>query len=57
MTDFADYPPHFWIEKQQQYLICGTARAVEQAQAMGYDRDHVFRTSGMILRPLFYESK
>ena len=24
LTDLADYPPHFWIEKQEQYLICGT---------------------------------
>lgn len=55
LTDFADYPPHFWIERQQQYLICGTEKAVEQAYAMGYDAAHVFRTSGMILRPRFYD--
>ena len=24
LTDLADCPPHFWIERQQQYLICGT---------------------------------
>src|ERR1700730_2844163 len=24
LTDLADYPPHFWIEHQAQYLICGT---------------------------------
>src|SRR5580698_4483060 len=23
LTDMADYPPHFWIERQSQYLICG----------------------------------
>ena len=55
LTDLADYPPHFWIEKQLQFLICGTEKAVEQAQAMGHDDAHVFRTSGMILRPRFYE--
>src|SRR6201988_2196224 len=22
LTDFADYPPHFWIERQSQYFIC-----------------------------------
>jgi len=55
LTDFADYPPHFWIERQEQYLICGTARAVEQAKAFGHAPDRVFRTSGMILRPRFYE--
>jgi 1,2-diacylglycerol 3-beta-galactosyltransferase len=55
LTDFADYPPHFWIEKQPQYLICGTERAAQQALAMGYPDDRVFRTSGMILRPQFYD--
>src|ERR1700732_1261374 len=29
MTDFADLPPHFWIEPHQaQHWICGTERAV-----------------------------
>ena len=37
LTDFADYPPHFWMEKQAQYLICGTDKAAEQARATGYD--------------------
>lgn len=55
LTDMADYPPHFWIERQEQYLVCGTDRAVEQALALGHSADRVFRTSGMILRPQFYE--
>ncbi len=54
MTDFADYPPHFWMEKQDQYLICGTNRACQQARAAGYTKSRVFETSGMILRPEFY---
>jgi hypothetical protein len=54
LTDFADCPPHFWIERQQQYLICGTAKAVEQARSMGYSPKRVLRTSGMIVRPEFY---
>ncbi len=54
MTDLADYPPHFWIERQEQYLICGTEAAMNQALAMGYPRERVFRTSGMIVRPEFY---
>ncbi len=56
LTDFADYPPHFWIERQRQYFICGTARAVKQARAAGHDEAHVFSTSGMILAPKFYET-
>ena len=55
LTDLADYPPHFWIEQQEQYLICGTAKAVEQALELGHTPERVFRASGMILRPKFYE--
>jgi hypothetical protein len=58
LTDFADYPPHFWIEparQQQQFFICGTSKAAEQASALGHRSDRVFPVSGMILRPKFYE--
>jgi len=55
LTDFADHPPRFWMEKQEQVLICGTQKAVEQARAMGHGEDVVFRVSGMVLRPKFYE--
>jgi hypothetical protein len=55
LTDMADYPPHFWIERQEQYLICGTERARQQALATGHSPDRIFRTSGMILHPRFYE--
>jgi 1,2-diacylglycerol 3-beta-galactosyltransferase len=55
LTDMADYPPHFWIERQPQYLICGTERAYTQAMQLGHTPDRVFRTSGMILNPRFYE--
>jgi len=55
LTDIADYPPHFWIERQPQYFICGSGRAVAQARALGHPEGCVFRTSGMILNPRFYE--
>jgi 1,2-diacylglycerol 3-beta-galactosyltransferase len=55
LTDFADYPPHFWMERESQYLICGSARAVEQARTLGHPNERIFRTSGMILHPRFYE--
>lgn len=54
ITDFADYPPHFWIERDSQYLICGTEHAVEQATALDHSADKIFRTSGMVLNPRFY---
>jgi 1,2-diacylglycerol 3-beta-galactosyltransferase len=56
LTDIADYPPHFWIERQEQYLICGSGKAVEQALGMGHAPSRVFEVSGMILNPRFYET-
>jgi 1,2-diacylglycerol 3-beta-galactosyltransferase len=55
LTDLADYPPHFWMERQDQHFICGSDRAVEQALAMGHPATKVHRVSGMILNPRFYE--
>ena len=55
LTDIADYPPHFWIERQAQYFVCGSEKAVAQAHAHGHPDEFVFRASGMILNPRFYE--
>lgn len=55
ITDLADYPPHFWIERQDQYMICGSDKAVQQALGHGLNPKKVFRVSGMILNPRFYE--
>ena len=55
LTDLADYPPHFWIERQEQHLICGSNRAVAQARELGHSDDRIFRTSGMIIHPRFYK--
>jgi len=55
ITDLADYPPHFWIERESEYIIAGTERARQQALTMGHPADHIFQTSGMILKPRFYE--
>ena len=55
ITDLADFPPRFWIEPiREQYVIAGTGKAAEQARSLGHDDAHIFRTSGMILRPDFY---
>ena len=56
LTDFADFPPHFWIELQEQFFICGTERAAQQALELGVEPDRVFRASGMIVHPRFYEA-
>lgn len=55
ITDLADYPPHFWMERESEYIIAGTERARLQALAMGHAADHVFQTSGMVLKPKFYD--
>lgn len=53
--DLADFPPHFWIEQQDQFLICPTERMVEQAYQLGYREEQIFRTSGVVINPRFYE--
>lgn len=53
ITDFADCPPNFWIEQQQQLLICPSEQTVKQAQACGYSEDKIFRTSGVVIHPRF----
>jgi hypothetical protein len=55
ITDLADYPPHFWIERESEFIIAGTDRARQQALAIGHPAGHIFQTSGMILKPKFYE--
>ena len=55
LTDLADYPPHFWIERQRQFLVCGSQRAVAQARSTGSADEQIFRVSGMICHPKFYD--
>ena len=55
ITDIADYPPHFWIERQQQYVVCPSERAVAQGLALGHPPERLLRVSSVILNPRFYE--
>ena len=56
LTDLADHAPHFWIEPgTSQHVVCGTETACSQARAMGCPESQIHRTSGMILRPDFYD--
>jgi 1,2-diacylglycerol 3-beta-galactosyltransferase len=57
ITDIANYPQRFWIERQRQYIVCGSDKAMAQARAEGYTDDELFRASGMILNPRFYEPR
>jgi hypothetical protein len=55
LTDFADYPPHFWMEAESEYIICGTEKAHQQALDLGHTPERIFDVSGMILKPKFYQ--
>lgn len=55
ITDYADRPPNFWIERQEQFLICPSEQAVKQAQSFGYSEEKIFQTSGVIINPRFNE--
>ena len=54
LTDLADYPPNFWIERESEYIICGSERAKQQALSVGHPRERIYETSGMVLKPAFY---
>jgi 1,2-diacylglycerol 3-beta-galactosyltransferase len=55
ITDLADYPPHFWFEAQDQDFICGSEHAGQQARALVAGAGRVWRVSGMVLHPRFYD--
>jgi len=56
MTDIADLPPRFWIEPGiAQHIVCGSEHAAHQARQAGLWPDRIWLTSGMVLRPAFYE--
>jgi UDP-N-acetylglucosamine:LPS N-acetylglucosamine transferase len=58
LTDFADFPPHFWIEPHQaQHWICGTRHAARQAREAGCEPSRVYETSGMVISPDFYRDR
>jgi 1,2-diacylglycerol 3-beta-galactosyltransferase len=54
--DFADYPPGFWFEPAtNNYTVCATEKALEQARSLGVKEELIFPTSGMVIHPRFYE--
>lgn len=58
LTDLADHPPNFWIEKGlDQHVVCGSGRAVQQARDAGCAPSRIHATSGMILRHGFHEAQ
>ena len=55
MTDLADFPPHFWLEKQRAiHRSAAPIKPPRRPKRPGYRPERIFRSSGMILRPIFY---
>ncbi len=54
LTDFADFPPRFWIEPGLDRVVVGTDEAREQALAIGIPPEGISRVSGMVMHPRFY---
>src|SRR5215472_11366078 len=57
LTDIADLPPRYWFERQDQHFICGSERAIEQGRAIVGPNSHLWRVSGMVIHPKFYETR
>jgi Glycosyltransferase family 28 C-terminal domain len=54
LTDFADFPPRFWMEPGIGRAIVGTERAAAQGRQIGIPEKRIARVSGMVLHPRFY---
>lgn len=54
LTDFADLPPHFWIEPGIERVVVGTEEAARQARELGLSPERIALVSGMVLHPRFY---
>jgi len=54
LTDFADLPPHFWLEPGIDRVVVGTEQAAQQAREMGLPAERIALVSGMVLHPRFY---
>jgi len=56
LTDFADFPPRFWIEPGLDRVVVGTDEARAQALAIGIPPEGISRVSGMVMHPRFYRA-
>lgn len=58
LADFADCPPAFWIEPESNnYIVCATEKAVQQARALGVKEERIIQSSGMVIHPRFYQQQ
>jgi hypothetical protein len=54
LTDYADFPPFFWMVPGIDRIVVGCDEAVVQARSIGIAEGHIARHSGMPLNPRFY---
>jgi hypothetical protein len=54
LTDYADFPPNFWMVPGLDRLVVGSEDAVQQARGLGFRADQISLHSGMPLHPRFY---
>jgi 1,2-diacylglycerol 3-beta-galactosyltransferase len=58
LTDFADCSSGYWIEPTtNNYVICGTEKACEQARSRGVCENRIVKSSGLIIHPRFYQAR
>jgi hypothetical protein len=56
LTDLEDTPPHHYIEPLDQFVICPSTEAVQQAKSIGIANENIFQTSGLSVLLKFYDS-
>lgn len=57
-TDYADIPPRgFYFDRLDCYAVCSTETLAKQAVAAGMPENKVFRLSGPIVNPRFYQPR
>jgi 1,2-diacylglycerol 3-beta-galactosyltransferase len=54
LTDWADFPPDFWMVPGLDAVLVGSDAAVAQARNLGFAGDRIVRLSGMVLSPRFH---
>ncbi|MGH7012932.1 MAG: MGDG synthase family glycosyltransferase [Stellaceae bacterium] len=54
VTDFCEPMHTAWIQSDDQYVVCGTAKCREQAQRFGLPEAQIVAAKGLVLSPKFH---
>lgn len=63
ITDFTSTSAHCWIDawafeaSAQHYIIAGGQLLQQQAAALGYPKEHIIATPGMVVHPSFHDDE